>query len=158
HGCHGLVVGGQLGLRDAVLGEQHLLGVRDQPSPSAAVDAGPSPPIPRRRGWRSFPCAVHSMKATVTTTAGRTQCAPARGSPEPRVNGGAGTSRASRRARSSRSILVSRPVPTLPANTKSPPSWKPRSSAPRPTRLPCGSVKPPSTNSRVASHFILSQW
>src|SRR5262249_47111253 len=90
-----LVVGSQLALGDAVLRAQPLPRVRDPPFSSVA-DACPSPAIASRRGWRSFPCAVHSMKATFTTTVGRTQCAPARGSPEPRVNGGTPTSRASR--------------------------------------------------------------
>jgi hypothetical protein len=29
---------------------------------------------PRKTGWRSFPSAVHSLKATSTTTRGVTQC------------------------------------------------------------------------------------
>src|SRR5213596_3796808 len=33
-----------------------------------------------------------------------------------------------------------------------------QSNAPRPTRLPCGSVNPPTTSSCVASHFIFSQY
>jgi len=34
----------------------------------------------------------------------------------------------------------------------------PTSRAPRPARLPCGSVKPPTTNSWASSHFIFSQF
>ena len=45
----------------------------------------------------------------------------------------------------------------LSANTKSPFSRNPTSSAPSPTRLPCGSVNPPTTKSCSSSHFIFSQ-
>ncbi len=55
------------------------------------------------------------------------------------------------------SSFVSKPVPILPANTKSSLSKWPTRSTPSPTRLPCGSVNPPTTSSFVASHFILSQ-
>src|SRR5262249_36499172 len=158
-GSDRLVVRGQLALGDPVVGEEHLLRVRYHAFSLTTSRAALSTRIPSSRGWRSFPCPVHSMNATCTTTSGRTQCAPVRGSPVPMVNGAFAVSRWSSRARSSRSPfrLKPAPVPTRPANTKSCPSKTPPRSAPRPTRLPWGSVNPPMTSSCVASHFIFSQ-
>ena len=59
------------------------------------------------------------MNATCTTISGRTQCARRRGRPVAFVNGDAGSSIASRRSRRSSRSFVSKPVPILPAKTKS---------------------------------------
>src|SRR5438874_1714435 len=152
------VVRRELAFGDAVLGEQHFLGMRDHGASRTTSRAALSKRTPSSRGWRSLPCTVHSMKATCTTIAGCAQCARSRGSPFARVNGDFGISRRSSRARRSSRSFVSKPVPILPANTKSSLSKYPTSSAPRPTRAPCGSVKPPTTSSCDASHFIFSQW
>src|SRR5262249_30865737 len=97
-----VVVRGESSFRDAVLREEHFLRVRNHETTSM------------RRGWRSLPWTVHSMKATRTTISGRTQWARTRGSPFACVNGNAGISIASSRRRSSISIFVSNPVPILP--------------------------------------------
>src|SRR5205814_157141 len=147
HRRHRLVVAGQLALGDAVGGEQHLLGVGDHRLSLTTSRAALSMRRPTRRGWRILPWGVHSMNATCTTISGRTQCARRRGSPTAFVNGGFVISSGFRRARRSSSSLVSKPVPTFPAKTKSSPSKYPTSSAPKPTRPPCGSVNPPTTSS-----------
>src|SRR3954470_965325 len=105
-----LVIGREISFRDSIGGEQDLLRMVDHDTTSSS------------REWRSLSCTVHSMKATRTTISGRTQCARTRGSPLDLVNGACGVSSAFTRDRNSSSSLVSNPVPTLPAKTKSHPS------------------------------------
>src|SRR5205814_5435663 len=113
------VVARQLALGNAVVGEEDFVGVRDHGASRTTSRASLSKRTPSSRGCRSLPCTVHSMKATCTTICGRTQCARSRGSPLARVNGDEGISIRSSRARRSSKSFVSKPVPILPANTKS---------------------------------------
>ena len=83
-----LVVRRELALGDPVVGEEHLLGMRDHGRSLTTSRAALSVRTPSSRGWRSLSCTVHSMKATCTTISGRTQCARRRGSPVALVNGG----------------------------------------------------------------------
>src|SRR5689334_10028564 len=157
HGRDGLVVGGDLAFGDPVVREQHFVRMGNHGASRTTSRGFLSKRTPSSRGCRSLPCTVHSMNATCTTMSGRTQCARSRGNPFAFVNGDFGISRRSSRARRSSSSFVSNPVPILPANTNSSSSKYPTNNAPRPTRLPCGSVKPPTTSSCDASHFIFSQ-
>ena len=80
-----VVVGGQLALGDAVVGEEHLVGMRDGHGRSRTTSrAALSSRRPSSRGWRSLSYGVHSVKATCTTISGRTQCTRSRGRPVPR--------------------------------------------------------------------------
>src|SRR5688572_1060039 len=116
HGRDRLVISGDLALGDAVVWKQHLFGVSDHVSRTTSRGAL-SKQTPTRRGWRSLPCTVHSIKETCTTISGRTQCARSRGRPVAIVKGVLATSSASSRARRSSRSLLSKPVPTFPANT-----------------------------------------
>src|SRR5262249_54199890 len=88
HRGHVLVVVRELALGDAIGREQHLLRMRDHALSLVTSRATLSCRSPTKRGCRSLPCCVHSMKATCTTSSGRTQWAPARGRPVALVNGG----------------------------------------------------------------------
>src|SRR5262245_2647528 len=116
-----LVVRSELALRDAVFGEEDLVWMRDHRDSRTTSRADLSKRTPSSRGWRSFPCTVHSMNPAWTTISGRTQWA-CRGRPLPFVNGGAWISSGSSRARNSSRSFVSKPVPIFPANAKSSPS------------------------------------
>src|SRR5262249_972227 len=130
---------------DSLVGKHDLLGMRDDHFTML-----------RRRGCRNLPWLVHSINPTRTTIVGCTQCARTRGKPTALVNGGFSISNLSNCARRSSSISLSNPVPILPAKTKSPSLCCPTNSPPSPTRFPCGSVKPPTTNSSDNSHFIFN--
>src|SRR5262245_13047390 len=94
-GSDRLVIGSQIALGELVVGEQHLLGMRDH-VPSLTTSRGDlSMRTPSNRGCRSLPCTVHSMKPTCTTSSGRTQCTRRRGNPFAFVKGDATTSIAS---------------------------------------------------------------
>src|SRR5690348_14379325 len=130
------VIRGEVSLGNSVIRKQNLFRMRDHHVSLTTSRADLSIRIPTSLGWRNLPCVVHSMKATWTTISGCTQCVRMRGRPFPFVNGGFGISSLSRRERRSINILVSKPVPIFPANTKSSPSKYPTSNAPNPTRLP----------------------
>ena len=55
-GATGVVVRRELALGDAVVGEQHLLGMRDHARSLVGPRAPPCRSEPSRRGWRSLPC------------------------------------------------------------------------------------------------------
>src|SRR5690242_11756974 len=69
HGRDHLVILRQLALGDAVVGEEHLLRVRDHAlSPSRTTSRALLSGLrPMRRECRSLPCTVHSMNETCTT-------------------------------------------------------------------------------------------
>src|SRR5688500_17611023 len=113
------VIRGHLSLRNAVVREEHLLGMGDHDRSHVTSRGFRSVRTPNKREWRSLPWLVHSMKATVTTISGLPQCWRRRGNPDAAVNGVVGCSAASSFARNSRSSAWSNPVPTLPAYTKS---------------------------------------
>ena len=121
HGRDHLVVSGEFAFRNPVIREQHLFGMGDHHVSLTTSRGDLSYRTPSSRGWRSLPCTVHSMNATCTTISGRTQCARMRGSPLAFVNGDSEISSLSSRARRSSNSLVSKPVPILPAKTKSVP-------------------------------------
>ncbi len=79
-GAIGFVVGRQLTLRNAVVRKQDFFGMSDHVS-RTTWRGDLSNRTPSRRGWRSLPCTVHSIKPTCTTISGRTQWARSRGSP-----------------------------------------------------------------------------
>src|SRR5688500_13157119 len=106
HGCDRLVIRREFAFRDLVAGKQDLFRVGDHFGYCTTAN---------KRGWRSLPCTVHSMKPTFTTSSGRTQCARTRGRPTAFVDGALPISSISNRARRSRSSWVSKPVPILPA-------------------------------------------
>src|SRR5688572_2205346 len=114
-----LVIRRHLSLGDAVVGKEHLLGMGDHDRSHVTSRGFRSLRTPNKREWRSLPWFVHSMKASVTTISGLTQCWRSRGKPVATVNGVFGCSAASNFARRSRSSAWSKPVPTLPAYTKS---------------------------------------
>src|SRR3954471_14100619 len=111
------VVGGEFALGDSVIGKHHLLGVGDHDRSRTTSRAVLSSRKPMKRPCRSFPCVVHSMNATCTTTSGLTQCARMRGRPAALVKGLLGISISLSRARNPSNCCVSKPVPTLPAKT-----------------------------------------
>src|SRR5262245_34067493 len=113
------VVGGEFTFRNPVIGEQDFFGMSNHHVSLTTSRGDLSERMPTNRGCRSLLLSVHSMKATCTTISGCTQCARMRGSPTAFVNGDFGISSLSRRARSSSNSFVSKPVPTLPAKTKS---------------------------------------
>src|SRR6201999_1953041 len=126
------VVPGQVALGDAVVGKQHLAGVAQlEADPGRlhllAVDldahcgtsrttseAALSRRRPWKRGWRSCRSRVHSEKPIWATSSGRTQCTSRRGR-SPWSNGDSSWPISSISASRLRSVLVSKPVPTLPA-------------------------------------------
>ena len=113
---------------------------------------------PWNLGWRSRPSVVHSLKPICATSRGLVQCTPRRGAGRPgRTGCGPAPARRARRAAGAGSAGRTRspPCPRRPAarHCRSTPS----SRAPRPVRLPCGSVYPPMTNSWLFSHLNFSQ-
>ena len=127
-------------------------------SPSRPRAAALSARTPSSRGWRSLPCTVHSMKATCDDDLGPHPVRAGPRQPDGLRERRLAISSASSRARSSSSSFVSKPVPTLPGEDEVVAARSSRRAARRGRPAPpCGSVKPPTTSSCVASHFILSQ-
>ena len=131
HRRYRLIVGGELALRDPVVGEEHLLGMADRrDGEDGAGSRHLSHHFERRLvGAHAQQPRVAQLAVVRPLDEGdldddlRPHPVHAeRGRPSPFVNGVVGISRASRRRRRSRSSAVSKPVPTLPAKTKSSPS------------------------------------
>src|SRR5688572_23579647 len=70
-----LVIRGELTFADAVTRKEQLFGMGNHGLSLVTSRAALSSRMPTKRGWRSLPWRVHSMKATCTTSSGRTQCA-----------------------------------------------------------------------------------